>query len=62
MSIVPSIRTDEKSISHAITQFISVYGIVDLLARCGGTKAKGFSRSSVVSRLPLPRTPITASL
>lgn len=47
MSIVPSIRTDEKSISHAITQFISVYGIVDLLARCGGTKAKGFSAAEL---------------
>ena len=41
MSIVSFESRDEKNISHAIANFLTAYGIVRLLRKCGGAKLKG---------------------
>lgn len=41
MSIVPYNSTNEKNVSRSIANFISAYGIIRLLAKCGCTKIKG---------------------
>lgn len=43
MSIVSCNSTNEKNVSHSIANFISAYGIIRLLAKCGCTKIKGVS-------------------
>ncbi len=43
MSIVTRNSTNEKNISRSIANFISAYGIIRLLAKCGCTKIKGVS-------------------
>ena len=43
MSIVLCNSTNEKNVSHSIANFISAYGIIRLLAKCGCTKIKGVS-------------------
>ena len=43
MSIVSCNSTNEKNISRSIANFISAYGIISLLAKCGCTKIKGVS-------------------
>ena len=40
MSIVSCNSTNEKNVSHSIANFISAYGIIRLLAKCGCTKIK----------------------
>ncbi len=47
MSIVPSNSADEKIVSRTISQFISTYGVISLLMRCGGGKEKGFSAAEL---------------
>lgn len=41
MSIVSFESRDEKNISHAIANFLTAYGILRLLRKCGGAKLKG---------------------
>ena len=41
MSIVSRESRDEKNISHAIANFLTAYGILRLLRKCGGAKLKG---------------------
>ena len=41
MSIVSFESRDEKNISHAIANFLTAYGILRLLRKCGGSKLKG---------------------
>ena len=41
MSIVSFESRDEKNISHAIVNFLTAYGILRLLRKCGGAKLKG---------------------
>lgn len=43
MSIVSCNSTNEKNVSRSIANFISVYGIISLLTRCGCAKIKGVS-------------------
>lgn len=47
MSIVSLKSTDEKNVSNSITRFISFYGIVSLLTKCGGSKIKGVPAAEV---------------
>ena len=47
MSIVSLESTDEKNISTSIVQFLTTYGIISLLSRCGGSKLKGVSVRSL---------------
>lgn len=42
MSIVPSNSADEKIVSRTISQFISTYGVISLLMRCGGARKRDF--------------------
>lgn len=41
MSIVSFESRDEKNISHTIANFLTAYGILRLLRKCGGAKLKG---------------------
>ena len=41
MSIVPSNPSDEKSVSLAITKFLSDFAIARLFRQCSGAKMKG---------------------
>ena len=43
MSIVSCNLINEKTVSHSITNFISTYGVVSLLIKCGCAKIKGIS-------------------
>lgn len=41
MSIVSLESADEKNVSASILNFLTTYGIISLLSKCGGTKLKG---------------------
>ncbi|MBO6291635.1 MAG: hypothetical protein J6N51_05170 [Selenomonas sp.] len=41
MSIVSLESTDEKNVSASILNFLTAYGVISLLSKCGGTKLKG---------------------
>ena len=41
MSIVSLEAKDEKNISMSIAQFFAIYGIINILSKCGGLKLKG---------------------
>ena len=43
MSIVSLEAKDEKNISMSIAQFFAIYGIINILSKCGGLKLKGVS-------------------
>ena len=41
MSIVSLESADEKKVSASILNFLTAYGVISLLSKCGGTKLKG---------------------
>ncbi len=41
MSIVSLESADEKNVSASILNFLTAYGVISLLSKCGGTKLKG---------------------
>ena len=41
MSIVSLESADEKKVSASILNFLTAYGIISLLSKCGGAKLKG---------------------
>ena len=41
MSIVSLESADEKNVSASILNFLTTYGVISLLSKCGGTKLKG---------------------
>ena len=41
MSIVSLESADEKNVSASIVNFLTAYGIISLLSKCGGSKLKG---------------------
>ncbi len=47
MSIVSLESTDEKKVSNAILQFLTAYGILQLLRKCGGSKLKGIPSKDI---------------
>ena len=57
MSIVSLESADEKNVSASILNFLTAYGVISLLSKCGGTKLKGipvkalFTYTSIVLNL-----------
>jgi len=54
MSIVSLESTDEKNVSASILNFLTAYGVISLLSKCGGTKLRGFlSKLCSLTRSPM---------
>ena len=47
MSIVSLESADEKNVSASILNFLTAYGVISLLSKCGGTKLKGVPVNSI---------------
>ena len=50
MSIVSLESADEKNVSASILNFLTAYGVISLLSKCGGTKLKN-AASPCLTRL-----------
>ena len=61
MSIVSLESAEEKSVSASILNFLTTYGVISLLCKCGGAKLKGVPvKALFIYTLKLP-TPITGA-